>query len=84
MPDEQKNRIDELQRQIEALRSEFYLNNFATSQDFSKYSRFNTRIKLPTFSTDPATCEVGEVAVVGGKLKVCSATDTWTIVGTQS
>lgn len=86
MRDDQKNIINELRREIEALRSEFYLNNFATSQDFSKYSRFNSRIKLPTYASAPSTCEIGEVYVNSGsgKIYVCSATNTWSLIGTQA
>jgi hypothetical protein len=67
-----------------ALKEEFYRNNFTSSQDFNKMSRFNSRLKVPTLSATPATCEVGEVCCVSGKLRVCSASNTWTIVGLQS
>jgi hypothetical protein len=73
----------ELQNQIDALREEFYANNFKTSQDFNKYSRFNSRLKVPSYAVAPTTCEVGEIIEVGGKLKICSASNTWTTVGTQ-
>jgi hypothetical protein len=83
-------KILELQTQIQRLKSEldtlsqnFYKNNFSSSQDFNKASRFNTSLKVPSYSTLP-TCEVGEVCESSGKLYICSATDTWTIVGTQS
>jgi hypothetical protein len=77
-----------LQKQIDALRAEVYSNNFKTSQDFNKYSRFNTRVKLPTTTADPTIGDVGDVVVVSGKLKVCTVASltapTWVIVGTQS
>jgi hypothetical protein len=83
-------KILELQSQIQRLKSEldtlsqnFYKNNFSSSQDFNKASRFNTSLKVPSYSSLP-TCEVGEVCESSGKLYICSATDTWTIVGTQS
>lgn len=79
-----QNRIQRLEQSLFDLTSEVYTNNFSSSQDFNKYSRFNTRLKVPKYSVDPATCEVGEIIEVGGKLKICSATDTWSIVGTQS
>ena len=81
-----QTQINTLKQQVEALAGEFHLNNFSGSQDFNKYSRFNTRMKVPTVASTPATCEVGELCVVSstGKLYVCSAADTWTIVGTQS
>jgi hypothetical protein len=73
-----------LKQQIESLSSEFYLNNFTGSQDHNKYNRFNTRLKVPSYTTDPAVCEVGEIIEVAGELKICSVADTWTVVGTQS
>lgn len=76
--------LTQLKQKLEALEAEFYRNNFTESQDFNKYSRFNTRLKAPTLAATPATCEVGELCVVSGKLRVCSAANTWTIVGTQT
>lgn len=84
MPNELQNQIDRLRQELDALKSEYYSNNFPSSQDFNKYSRFNTRLKVPKYAADPSTCEVGEVIEVSGKLKICSAANTWTIVGTQS
>lgn len=38
-----------------------------------------------TPQANPATCTQGEVNVgTDGKLYVCSATNTWTVVGTQA
>ena len=84
-PDIQQQ-INELNKSLEALNSEYYSNNFTASQDFNKYSRFNTRMKVPTLAATPSTCEIGELCVVSstGKLYVCSAANTWTIVGTQT
>jgi hypothetical protein len=79
-----QDQINQLRKDIEALNAEMYLNNFSTSQDFNKYSRFNTRLKVPNVTALPSTCEVSEVVVYSGKLYVCSASNTWTIVGTQS
>ncbi len=86
MTPEQLERMQKLEADLKALNEEVYLNNFTASQDFNKYSRFNTRIKLPTLSATPSTCEIGELCVVSGtgKVYVCSAANTWTIVGTQS
>lgn len=60
------------------------LDNYTEPVRFIKRVSFSDRIKLNNYASDPATCEVGEIAVVGGKVKVCTATDTWTIVGTQT
>lgn len=79
-----QTQIDQLKRDIADLNSEMYTNNFTASQDFNKYSRFNTRLKVPNLSSTPATCEVSEVCVVSGKLYVCSAANTWTVAGVQT
>lgn len=43
------------------------------------------RLKLKNLSADPTTGTVGELVVVNGKLKICTAaTPTWTVVGTQT
>ena len=84
MAENMQNQIDMLKQQVEALSTEYYNNNFTSSQDFTKYSRFNTRLKIPKYDTPPSTCEVGEIIEDGGVLKICSAADTWTVVGTQT
>jgi hypothetical protein len=41
-------------------------------------------LRLPS-QANPATCTKGELNVdASGDLNVCSATNTWTVVGTQS
>lgn len=82
-PDERKE-LDELKKALDSLKNEYYRGNFQSSQDFQKYVRFNGRLKVTHYDTLPATCEVGEISETGGKLRICSAVDTWTIVGTQS
>lgn len=84
MPNDLQNQIDKLKKDLQAINDEFYLNNFSSSQDFNKYSRFNTRLKVPHYDSLPAVCEVGELAESAGKLRICSAANTWSIVGTQS
>lgn len=86
MTPEQIEELKKLREDLTALNAEFYLNNFSSSQDFNKYSRFNTRIKVPTLSATPATCEIGELCVVSGtgKAYVCSAANTWTVIGAQT
>lgn len=79
-----QEQITQLRAQLEALQAEVSRHNFSSSQDFQKYSRFNTRLKVPSYTTLPDTCEVGEVVESAGKLRICSAANTWTIVGTQS
>lgn len=86
MPNDLQLQVNQLKQQLEALQSEYYTNNFTASQDFNKYVRLNTRMKVPTLTATPSTCEIGELCVVSGtgKLYVCSATNTWTVAGTQA
>jgi len=79
MPDN-NTQLAMLKQEVEALKSELYKGNFSGSQDFTKYVRFNSRVKLPVYGTAPAKCELGEVYVNSGngKLYVCSAANTWT------
>ena len=83
MPPDLIGQINALRQRLESIEGEFYRNNFPSSQDHQKYVRFNSRLKVPSYSSAPATCEVGEICEVGGKLKICSAANTWTTVGTQ-
>lgn len=77
--------VDQLKKDIEALVSEFYVNNFSASQDFQKYSRFNTRLRVPIHSVAPTVAEIGELYAnsTNGKLYVCTSANTWTLVGAQ-
>lgn len=79
-----QEQIIALKNSLESLQQEYYRNNFKGRQDFNKYSNFTTMVKLPHYDSVPSTCEVGEIIENSGKLLICSATDTWTIVGTQS
>lgn len=79
-----KEEIKNLKAEIESLKSAFYLGNFASSQDFNKYCRFNSRLKVPSYSVAPSTCEVGEIIEVGGELAICATADTFVVVGTQT
>jgi len=83
-PEELQKQIDILTKDLAALNAEVYSNNFTASQDFQKYSRFNTRLKIPHYATAPSSCEVGELIEVNGKAYICSAINTWSIIGTQS
>ena len=80
MPNDSENRINQLEKELKELKDTFYTNNFSSSQDFNKYSRFNTRIRFPKYAVAPATCEVGEAYVLttNGKLYICSSANTWT------
>lgn len=78
------DQVNKLKRELESLTKTFFLNNFASSQDFNKTSRFNTRLKVPHYASAPSTKEVGEIIEVGGKLYISTAVDTFTLVGSQS
>lgn len=84
--DNTQRQLDTLRMELESLKAEFYRNNFTARQDFPKYSSFQTGLKVPTLASAPSKCEQGELYVNSGtgKLYVCSATDTWALVGTQS
>jgi hypothetical protein len=78
MNDNLEERVQKAITDLEALTQEFYTNNFSDSQDFNKFSRFNTRLKVPVVAALPSTCEVGEVVGFSTKLYYCSAANTWT------
>jgi len=78
-----QSQIDQLRKDLEALNSEYYKNNFSAVQDFNKKSNFTTRLKVPSYATAPTTAEVGEIIEVGGKLYICSTANTFSLVGTQ-
>lgn len=74
--------VREIKRELE---SSFRL--FSGKVITSKYLEItNTgRLKLADLTADPTTGTVGELVVVNGKLKICTAaTPTWTTVGTQT
>ncbi len=75
-----------LKQQVESLQAEFYRGNFTGSQDYTKKVRMQTGLRLPVYATAPAKCEQGEVYVNSGtgKAYVCSAANTWALIGTQA
>lgn len=81
---ELQDQINKLSKELSDLKDSFYKNNFTSHQDFVKSSNFKTTLKVPHYASDPSVCEVGEIIEVGGKLKICSSANTFTIVGTQS
>jgi hypothetical protein len=78
-----QEQINKLQAELSDLKSAFFKNNFSAYQAFNKSSVFSTALTVPRYTTLP-TCEVGQICENSGKLLICSATDTWTVVGTQS
>jgi hypothetical protein len=84
--EDQSNTLAKIQKDIDSLKGAFYKNNFSGYQNFTKKSVFTSRLRTPVYATAPTTCEIGELYVNSGtgKLYVCSATNTWSLVGTQS
>ena len=76
-PEEQ---IIMLREEIESLKQEVYKNNFSGSQDFNKFIRFNTRMKVPHYDSIPPVGEVGEIFEAGGALYICSSPNVFTLV----
>lgn len=78
-----QEQVNKLQSQLNDLQAQFSKNNFSAYQAFNKASVFSTSLQVPRYTTLPS-CEVGQICENSGKLMICSATDTWTVVGTQS
>ena len=76
-PEEQ---IQLLRNEITELKNEVYRNNFSSSQDFNKFIRFNTRMKVPHYDAVPPVGEVGELIEVGGVLLICSTPNVYSVV----
>jgi hypothetical protein len=74
----EQNQLATLIKDMEALKADYYRNNFSAYQDFSKYSNFTFRLKVPVVTALSTTCEIGEVVSYGGKLYHASALNTWT------
>jgi hypothetical protein len=69
-----------LRNEIEALNQEVYRNNFSGHQDFNKTCNFTTKLKIPHYDSIPLVGEVGEILESGGKLYICSSSNTFTLV----
>lgn len=82
-----REEFEKLKKDLDDLTQEFYLNNFTSSKDYNKYSRFNSRLKVPNSLANPTIGDVGDIVEVGGKLKICTVASltapTWTVVGAQ-
>jgi hypothetical protein len=76
--------VAELKSKLETVTGEVYNKNFSSQKDYTKYSNFLTGLKVPSYPILPQQCEQGEIIESGGVLKICSANNTWTSVGTQS
>lgn len=76
--------IFKLQQQINDLTEKIDRDNFSKLQVNAKDVYFEKRVRLFNKSANLAVCQTGELSVVGGKLYICSAANTWTVVGTQT
>jgi len=81
--DKQQEKIDKLEKDLQALNDEFYRNNFSTYQLFTKYSNFTVRLKVPHYDRLPATSDSGELIEYNNGLYIGGG-DTWQLVGSQS
>jgi hypothetical protein len=73
-----QQQVSALQTQLNQLSGEYYRNNFGAYQDFSKYSAFTGRLRVPVVTALSTTCEIGELCSYAGKLYHASALNTWT------
>ncbi len=80
---EMQDAIAKLKREVADLTQKYYANNFLSRQDFNKYCAFNTALKVPHYSSAPATTNVGEIIEVAGILYISTAVNTFTKVGGQ-
>ncbi len=80
-----KAQVTKLQSELNDLSGAFYRNNFTSSQSFNKDVVFNSRLRVPVFSSAPTVSEIGDLIAVGGKLYICTVPNlTFELVGTQS
>lgn len=75
-----EEQIQILRNDLKSLQDAFYQNNFSGRQDFSKFSNFTTRLKVPHYDQIPPVCEPGEIIEAGGALFICSSPNTFTLV----
>lgn len=73
-----------MKEDLKALQDEFYKNNFSAHQDFTKASSFTSKLKVPHYDVIPTVCETGEIIENSGKLYICSSTNVYSVVGTQT
>lgn len=78
--------VAELEQRVRNIESERESERFSTKDRYIReiVIASNGKFRIEEKDSDPSTCNVGELIVVSGKLKICSATDTWTVVGTQT
>ena len=87
---ELKGLVQKLRSDLDTLSGAFYKNNFTSSQQFNKDVSFNSRLRVPVFSSAPTVAEIGDLIAVAGVLYICTTASTsgagavFTLVGSQS
>jgi len=82
--------LTKLRNDLDDLSGAFYKNNFSGNQTFNKDCIFQTRLRVPVYSSAPSVAEIGDIIAVSGKLYICTTAGTvsspavFTLVGTQS
>jgi len=83
--EELRGQLQELRKQVDSLSQSFFKNNFSSSQSFTKDVTFQTRLRVPVYTSAPSICEVGDLICIAGVLYICTvANTTFTVVGTQT
>lgn len=83
--EELKGQVQKLRTELDSLSQAFFKNNFSSSQSFTKDVTFQTRLRVPVYTSAPAICEVGDLICIAGTLYICTvANTTFTVVGTQT
>ena len=79
-----EEKILRLEGLVNDLSGAYYKNNFISSQTFNKDCVFNSRLKVPHYSSAPAISEVGDIIEIAGVLYICTvANTTFTKVASQ-
>jgi hypothetical protein len=80
-----QQQINALSQELQSLKSDYYYNRYNFKELKDKKIVFNKGIIISQLSATPASGEIGELCVVGGKLYICTATTpTWVKVGLQT
>ena len=84
MTPEQTQELEKLRKDLNDLIEEVYKNNFSAFQEFNKKSSFTGGLKIPHYDVIPLVGERGEVIEVDGKAYICSSTNIFTLIGSQT
>lgn len=79
MPNDLQNQINSLQAEIKSLKSNFYYNNFKTTEIKDKKTTFTNGIVLKPQTANPSVAALGELRVVETTLYICTAVATYNV-----